>query len=42
MVKPRHARQVMEIYVAADLSKEANAPIELPLKKTGHLKSVAS
>jgi predicted dehydrogenase len=41
MVKPRHARQVMEIYVAADLSKEANAPIELPLKKTSHLKSVA-
>ncbi len=31
MVTPESARVVMEIYTAADLSAERNAPIELPL-----------
>jgi predicted dehydrogenase len=42
MVKPRHARQVMEIYTAADLSKESNVPIELPIKKEHILKSAVA
>jgi len=32
MVKPEHARMVMELYIAADLSAEKNLPIALPLK----------
>jgi myo-inositol 2-dehydrogenase/D-chiro-inositol 1-dehydrogenase len=31
MVKPEHARMVMESYLAADLSAERNEPIDLPL-----------
>lgn len=31
MVTPEQARQVMEVYMAADLSVERNAPVELPL-----------
>jgi myo-inositol 2-dehydrogenase/D-chiro-inositol 1-dehydrogenase len=31
MVKPEHARMVMEAYLAADLSAEKNEPIDLPL-----------
>lgn len=31
MVKPEHARMVMELYMAADLSAERNEPVELPL-----------
>jgi predicted dehydrogenase len=31
MVKPEHARMVMETYLAADLSAERNEPIDLPL-----------
>jgi predicted dehydrogenase len=31
MVKPEHARMVMETYLAADLSAEQNEPIDLPL-----------
>jgi predicted dehydrogenase len=38
MVKPAHARQVMEIYTAADLSKVSNKPVALPLKKEPSLK----
>jgi predicted dehydrogenase len=32
MVKPEHARMVMEVYIAADLSAERNEAIALPLK----------
>jgi myo-inositol 2-dehydrogenase/D-chiro-inositol 1-dehydrogenase len=31
MVKPEHARMVMETYLAADLSAENNEPVDLPL-----------
>ena len=32
MVTPEHARMVMEVYIAADLSAERNLPVDLPLK----------
>ena len=32
LVTPEEARQVMEVYVAADLSAERNEPVELPLR----------
>jgi predicted dehydrogenase len=31
MVTPEHARMVMEVYTAADLSAESNEPVSLPL-----------
>jgi scyllo-inositol 2-dehydrogenase (NAD+) len=31
MVSPEQARQVMEVYMAADLSVERNEPVSLPL-----------
>ena len=31
MVTPESARQVMETYIAADLSAERNEPVDLPL-----------
>jgi predicted dehydrogenase len=31
LVTPEHARMVMEVYLAADLSAERNAPVDLPL-----------
>ena len=31
MVRPEHARMVMETYTAADLSAERNEPVDLPL-----------
>ncbi len=34
MVKPEQARQVMEVYIAADLSAERNEPVNLPLPET--------
>jgi hypothetical protein len=30
-VKPEEARQVMEVYLAADLSAARNVPIDLPM-----------
>ena len=33
MVRPEHARRVMEVYIAADLSAERNEPVALPLRK---------
>ena len=39
MVTPEHARTVMEVYLAADLSAERNAAVELPL--SGPLRAVA-
>jgi scyllo-inositol 2-dehydrogenase (NAD+) len=32
LVTAEHARRVMEVYIAADLSAESNAPVDLPLK----------
>ncbi len=32
LVTPEHARMVMEVYIAADLSAESNAPVNLPLQ----------
>ena len=32
LVTPEHARMVMELYIAADLSAESNLPVDLPLK----------
>jgi predicted dehydrogenase len=34
MVKPEHARMVMEVYIAADLSAERNEPVTLPLQRS--------
>ena len=31
LVTPEHARMVMEVYIAADLSAERNEPVTLPL-----------
>ena len=31
MVTPQEARQVMEVYMAADLSVDRNEPVTLPL-----------
>ena len=32
LVTPEHARMVMEVYIAADLSAERNEPVDLPLE----------
>ena len=32
LVTPEHARMVMEVYLAADLSAERNQPVDLPLR----------
>jgi predicted dehydrogenase len=34
MVKPTQARQVMEVYLAADLSAQRNEPVSIPLNNT--------
>jgi predicted dehydrogenase len=34
MVTPEHARMVMEVYIAADLSAQRNEPVALPLRKS--------
>jgi predicted dehydrogenase len=41
MVKPEHARMVMEVYIAADLSAESNEPVSLPLKNAKGIRAVA-
>jgi predicted dehydrogenase len=41
MVKPEHARMVMEVYIAADLSAEKNEPVSLPLKSPKGIRAVA-
>ena len=41
MVAPEHARLVMEVYLAADLSAERNAPVALPLEGTGAVREAA-
>jgi scyllo-inositol 2-dehydrogenase (NAD+) len=35
LVTPEHARMVMEVYLAADLSAERNAPVDLTRPKSG-------
>jgi predicted dehydrogenase len=42
MVKPRHARMVMEVYIAADLSAESNEPVSLPLKWPKKIRSASA
>jgi len=37
MVTPEHARMVMELYMAADLSAQTNQPVTLPLKQQATL-----
>jgi scyllo-inositol 2-dehydrogenase (NAD+) len=34
LVTAEHARMVMEVYIAADLSAETNQPVDLPLKRS--------
>jgi len=41
MVTPEHARTVMEVYIAADLSAERNAAVELPLSGPHAVRAVA-
>src|SRR5476649_1839376 len=41
MVTPEHARMVMEVYIAADLSAERNQPVALPLAAAKPVRAVA-
>jgi predicted dehydrogenase len=41
LVTPEHARMVMEVYIAADLSAESNQPVSLPLADTKKVRAVA-
>jgi predicted dehydrogenase len=41
MVTPEHARMVMEVYIAADLSAEKNEPVSLPLKPAKSVRAAA-
>ena len=41
MVTPEHARMVMEVYLAADLSVERNQPVALPLQDPQVVRAVA-
>jgi len=41
MVTPEHARMVMEVYIAADLSAERNQPVSLPLATTKPVRAAA-
>lgn len=41
LVTPEHARMVMEVYIAADLSAESNLPVSLPLPDTKKVRAVA-
>jgi predicted dehydrogenase len=41
MVTPEHARMVMEVYIAADLSAERNQPVSLPLAAAKPVRSAA-
>ena len=42
MVTPAHARMVMEVYIAADLSAERNAPVDLPLAWPKKIRSASA
>ena len=41
MVMPEHARMVMEVYIAADLSAEKNEPVSLPLGGSKRVRAAA-
>ena len=41
MVTPEHARMVMEVYIAADLSAERNEPVSLPLSSARPVRAAA-
>ena len=41
MVTPEHARMVMEVYIAADLSAERNEPVSLPLAASEQVRAAA-
>jgi predicted dehydrogenase len=41
LVTPEHARMVMEVYIAADVSAEKNEPVALPLDGGKHAAGVA-
>jgi predicted dehydrogenase len=41
MVTPEHARMVMEVYIAADISAERNEPVSLPLKDAAAIRAAA-
>ena len=41
MVTPEHARMVMDVYMAADLSAERNQPVSLPLAQPKAVRAVA-
>ena len=41
LVTPEHARMVMEVYIAADLSAESNQPVSLPLADTKKVRRIA-
>ena len=42
LVTPEHARMVMEVYLAADLSAERNEAVALPLKWPKKIRSVSA
>ncbi len=42
MATPEQARQVMEVYMAADLSAESNQPVTLPLAPSAEVKLAAA
>jgi len=41
LVTPEHARMVMEVYIAADLSADSNLPVSLPLPDTKKVRAAA-
>jgi predicted dehydrogenase len=41
LVTPEHARMVMKVYIAADLSAETNQPVSLPLPDSRKVRAVA-
>ena len=41
LVTPEHARMVMEVYIAADISAETNQPVTLPLPDTRKVRRIA-
>jgi scyllo-inositol 2-dehydrogenase (NAD+) len=41
LVTPEHARMVMEVYIAADLSAESHQPVTLPLPDTRKVRAAA-
>src|SRR5258705_11557126 len=41
LVTPEHARMVMEVYIAADLSAESNQPVPLPIGDANKVRAVA-